>query len=143
MKLCSISLQAPCPPLPGRAPGEASCFSLPGPVLSLFLSSGQIWLLPQEPGPYSFPQASGTTQLVESLAKEAGVTGKSQPGGLGQALCIPVLPSFPLGGAWLPENAPRCVGHKPWPAQHARQPPSRQSAGSCWGHCLGLFKFEC
>lgn len=48
------------------------------------------------------------------MAKEAGVTGKSQPGGLGQALCIPVLPSFPLGGAWLPENAPRCVGHKPW-----------------------------
>lgn len=124
--MCQCPHKSQALPPAGQAPGEAAGLSLPGQVCRPSLSSGQKRLSPQGPGPFSSPQAPGTTQLEKSLAKETGVSGGSQSGGLDQALWIPALPhSLWVGPGCLRTRPGACEVHKTWLAQGA----GRGSAG--------------
>lgn len=55
---------------------KASCFSLPGQVFCLFLSSARNGHFLRSQNPTLSPRPPGITQLVESLAEEAGKCGR-------------------------------------------------------------------
>lgn len=129
MKLCAVSSQVPGPP---------SCWA--GPWGSCWFVSTWTGVPPLPVLRPETPESSGARSLLFPPGPRDDTAGEKLGQGNwgvgwkpirrpGPGPLDPSSPPFPLGWAWLPENAPRCPGacevHKTWLAQGA----GRGSAG--------------